>query len=272
MTKVVLITGVSSGFGKATSELLSAQGYSVYGISRSQDDDLTGKIKVLRADVTDAASVRRAVSALLEREGRIDILINNAGMGISGSIEDSSAGDIAVQMNTNFLGYVNMIQAVLPAMRKQDDGTIVNISSIGGLMGLPYQGFYSASKFAVEGLSEALRMELIPFHIKVVVIQPGDFSTSFTSNRIMVTTSGTAGAYEKQAQKTLSVIGKDEKGGLPPEFLAKKLAKIVKKKNPCHSYIIATLEQKFAVLLKVLLPGSLFASILSSHYGIRSGK
>lgn len=270
MTKVVLITGISSGFGKAIAELLSTKGYIVYGISRKQSNDLTGNIKVLQADVTDMISVQKAVSALIGKEGRIDVLINNAGMGISGSIEDSSPEDINLQMNTNFMGYVNMIQAVLPAMRKLGGATIVNISSIGGLMGLPYQGFYAASKFAVEGLSEALRMELIPFHIKVIVVQPGDFFTNFTANRKPVKTAGLNSAYEIQFQKTLSIIEKDEKGGLPPYFLARKLAKILEQKNPCHHYIIATLEQKFAVVLKRLLPGSWFSGILSSHYGIKS--
>ena len=141
--------------------------------------------------------------------------------------------------------------------------------TIGGLMGLPYQGFYAASKFAVEGLSESLRMELIPYHIKVIVIQPGDFFTSFTANRKPVLTEGDDSPYKTQFEKTLSIIEKDEKGGLKPEFLARKLAKILTKKNPCHSYIIATLEQKFAVVLKRILPGSLFSSILSSHYGIK---
>lgn len=270
MTKVVLITGISSGFGKATAEILSGKGYKVYGISRKQSDNLTGSIKVLQADVTDAVSVQKAVSTLLSKEGRIDILINNAGMGISGSIEDSSPEDIGLQMNTNFTGYVNMIQAVLPAMRKQGGATIVNISSIGGVMGLPYQGFYSASKFAVEGLSEALRMELKPYKIKIIVIRPGDFFTNFTANRKPVATAVSGGTYEAQFGKTLSIIESDEKKGLSPDFLAKKLAKILEQKNPCNQYVVATLEQKFAVLLKRILPVSMFSNILSSHYGIKS--
>jgi short-subunit dehydrogenase len=270
MTKIVLITGISSGFGKATAELLYTKGYIVYGFSRKQSDNLKGKIKVLKADVTDAVSVQRAVSVLIDREGDIDVLINNAGMGVTGSIEDSSREEIQLQMSTNFMGYVNMIQAVLPVMRKQAKGTIINTSSIGGLMGLPYQGFYSASKFAVEGLSEALRMELIPFNIKVIVIQPGDFFTNFTVNRKPVNTGGSDSAYGTQSQKTLSIIEKDEKGGMSPDFLARKVAKILEQKNPYHHYIIATPEQKFAVLLKRLLPASWFMKMLSSHYGIIS--
>jgi short-subunit dehydrogenase len=269
MGKVALITGISSGFGKATAGILSNKGYTVYGISRKQSDDFIADIKVLQADVTDIISVRKAVKTLIDKEGHIDVLINNAGMGISGSIEDSLPEDISLQMNTNFMGYVNMIQAVLPDMRKQSEATIVNISSIGGLMGLPYQGFYSASKFAVEGLSEALRMELKPYNIKVIVIQPGDFFTNFTANRKPNRNAGPDSAYETQFRKTLSIIENDEKGGMPPEFLARKLSRILEQKNPCHHYIIATVEQKFAVLLKRILPGSWFSKILSSHYAIK---
>ncbi len=270
MAKVVLITGISSGFGKSIARVLSTKGNIVYGLSRKQSEDLTGEIKVLQGDVTDMNSVKKAVSTLTGIEGRIDVLINNAGMGIAGSIEDSSPEDIQLQMRTNFIGYVNMIQAVLPSMRKQGGATIVNISSIGGIMGLPYQGFYSASKFAVEGLSEALRMELIPYKVKVIVIRPGDFRTNFTANRKPLKYSDTESAYKEQSIKTLSIIGKDENGGLSPDFLAGKLAKILEKKHPCHTYIVASLEQKFAVVLKRIIPGSWFSSILSSHYGINA--
>lgn len=270
MARVVLITGVSSGFGKATAKMLASKGYKVYGISRKQNTDLNADIKTLQADVIDVDSVHKAVALVLEAEGRIDVLINNAGMGITGSVEDASPEDVSLQMNTNFLGYVNMIQAVLPAMRNQGGATIINTSSIGGLMGLPYQGFYSASKFAIEGLSEALRMELAPYKIKVIVLQPGDFFTNFTANRKPSGDDKPGSVYDSQFQKTLSIIEKDEKGGFPPEFLALKIARILDQKNPCNSYIIATLEQKFAVVLKRILPASWFSKILASHYGIRA--
>jgi NAD(P)-dependent dehydrogenase (short-subunit alcohol dehydrogenase family) len=268
MQKVVLITGISSGFGKATAELLASKGYIVYGISRNQSEDLNSNVRTLQADVTERAAVQKAVATILEEEGRIDVLINNAGMGISGPIEESTPEDVSLQMNTNFTGYVNMIQAVLPAMRKQGGATIINTSSIGGLMGLPYQGFYSASKFAIEGLSEALRMELKPFNIKVIIVRPGDFFTNFTANRKPAAQNYSGSAYETQFQKTLSIIESDEKGGLSPDFLARKIARILEQKKTYNHYVIATIEQKFAVVLKQFLPRSLF-SILSSHYGIK---
>lgn len=266
MQKVVFITGISSGFGKYTAEFLVQKGYVIYGTSRKEVD---GRINVLKADVTVVDSVKAAVETVLLKEGRIDVLINNAGMGISGPIETALSDDIRLQMRTNFMGAVNVIQAVLPAMREQQAGTIINISSIGGLMGLPFQGFYSASKFAIEGMSEALRMELKPFHIKVVVIRPGDFFTSFTSNRKIDENLNGNKPYEPQFRKSLSIIESDEKGGMKPEYFARKLASIIEKKNPCSTYIISTAEQKLAVVLKRILPDALFSAILGSHYGIK---
>lgn len=268
MPKVVLLTGVSSGFGKAISEVLSKQGYIVYGKSRKLATDLAGTVKIIQADVTERQSVAKVVSLILEREGRIDILINNAGFGISGPVEQTPPEDFHLQMDINFAGYVNMIQAVLPVMRRQGGGTIVNISSIGGLMGLPYQGFYSASKYAIEGLSEALRMEIAPFNIKVIVVEPGDFNTHFTANRVHATIDASDNTYKKQFALALDAIEKDEKTGLLPELLAHKLARILQKKNPRHHYVVATASQKLAVLLKRVLPGPWFAGILASHYRI----
>jgi len=268
MQKVVLITGISSGFGKAISERLANGNYSIYGISRRPVDNANG-INVINADVTDKFAVESAIREILTREKRIDVLINNAGMGIGGPIEFSSPQEIQLQMGTNFNGMVNMIQTVLPVMREQKGGMIVNISSIGGVMGLPFQGFYSASKFAVEGMSESLRMELSPYNIKIVVVRPGDFSTHFTSSRKIINEMTVENPYENQFKKSLSIIETDENGGLKPEYLAKKIAGILEKKHPRHHYTIASPDQKLAIVLKRLLPGSWFSCILQSHYGIK---
>ena len=182
MRKVILVTGISSGFGKQTSRLLAEKGHCVYGTVR-KPSGVDGAVKVLIMDLTDADSIRRAVSAVVEKEGRIDVLINNAGMHTGGPVETSPAENIRLQMETSFMGMVNLTREVLPVMRASGGGTIINISSIGGLMGLPFQGFYSAAKFAVEGFSEALRMETSRFNIRVIVINPGDFHTSNSANR-----------------------------------------------------------------------------------------
>jgi short-subunit dehydrogenase len=268
MQKIILITGVSSGFGKSMSEYLTIKGYKVYGTVRKIYEP-SQKYSILKADVTDKASIDMVVHTILRNEGRIDVLINNAGMGISGPVEFSSAEDIKLQMDTNFIGIVNVIQSVLPEMRKQGTGTIINFSSIGGIMGLPYQAFYSASKFAVEGLSEALRMELKPFNIKVVLIRPGDFFTGFTSKRRIETDLNINGPYELQLQKTIQIIENDERNGMKPDYLAKKIYRIIQCSNPHAHYTIASLEQKFAVILKRILPTTWFSGILSSHYGIK---
>ena len=186
---------------------------------------------------------------------RIDVLINNAGMHSGGPIETIPLETIKLQMDTNFLGMVNVIREVLPAMRKQGGGTIINFSSIGGLMGLPYQAFYSASKFAIEGFSEALRMEVKHFNINVVLINPGDFKTSNSSNRRnFLAPTDEHDPYHEQFLKTLAIIESDEGNGWAPEVLAKKIVKIVECKKPRQRYIIGSFEQKLAVSLKYILP------------------
>jgi short-subunit dehydrogenase len=263
MAKVVLITGISSGFGREIAKLLSEKGHLVYGTVR-QGCEKTGLVNVLKLDLTDIESINTAVSTVLEKEGRIDVLINNAGMHTGGPIETTPAKNIRLQMDTNFIGMVHLTNSVLPIMRKQCGGTIINISSIGGLMGLPFQAFYSASKFAIEGFSEALRMEVREFNIKVVVVNPGDFHTSNSANRRNFLSP--AGPYQRQFEKSLSIIEKDESGGWEPEILAGKISKIVECRNPRQRYIVASVEQKLAVMLKRIIPGKWFMNILAAHY------
>lgn len=269
MKKVILITGVSTGFGRETAKLLAQKGHIVYGTIRNNPPE-EAPYHILRMDLTDAGSIRNAVSEVIGIEGRIDVLINNAGMHTGGPVETSPGENIELQMDTNFLGLVNLTRQVLPVMRKQNDGTIINISSIGGLMGLPFQAFYSASKFATEGYSEALRMEVKPFNIKVIVINPGDFHTSNSANRRnFLAPSGSDDPYNEQFTRTLEVIERDEKNGQDPGILAGRIAGIIECRNPRQRYIIASFDQKLAVILKYLLPGKLFGKILESHYKIK---
>jgi NAD(P)-dependent dehydrogenase (short-subunit alcohol dehydrogenase family) len=268
MKKIILITGISSGFGKQTAELLAAKGNTVYGTVRN-DAKVCPAINCLNLDLTKNDTIRQAVQTVLQKEGRIDILINNAGMHSGGPFETSPAENIKLQMDTSFLGMVNLIREVLPIMRKQGGGTIINFSSIGGLMGLPFQSFYSAAKFAIEGFSEALRMEVKQFKIRIVLINPGDFHTNNSANRRnFLAPTGVDDHYQKQFEKTLAVIEKDEANGWEPVVLARKIVKIVESKNPRQRYIIASFEQKLAVGLKYMLPGKLFRKILEDHYKI----
>jgi len=269
MSKVILITGISTGFGRQTARLLAGKGYSVYGTIR-KDCEISEGVNVLKMDLLDHRSIEKAVQAVIEKECRIDVLINNAGMHTGGPIETTPFENIELQMGTNFTGMVRLTKEVLPVMRSQGGGTIINFSSIGGLMGLPFQAFYSAGKFAIEGFSEALRMEVRKFNIKVVVINPGDFHTSNSANRRNFLAPVTPeDPYRKQFEETLTVIEKDEAEGWDPIILAKKIAKIIGSKNPRQRYIIASNEQKLAVILKYILPGKLFMKILGGHYKIR---
>ena len=181
--RVVLVTGASSGIGLACATHLAGRGYRVYGTSRRPGAGQAGSLAMLAADVTDDGSVEQAVATVLDREGRLDIVVNNAGMGIAGPVENTSIEQAKWQLEVNFFGAFRVCRAALPAMRKQGSGYIVNIGSIGGLIAIPYQAMYSASKFALEGMSEALRMEVRPFGVRVVIIEPGDHKTGITQNR-----------------------------------------------------------------------------------------
>ena len=266
MSKTVLITGASSGFGKATAERLAKHGYTVYGTSRKEMSDKN--IHFLVMDVRDRQSVKEGVEHIVAECGRIDVLINNAGMGIGGSLELATEEEIDLQMDTNFGGCVNVCQAVLPYMRQQGGGQIINLSSIGGVMGLPYQGFYSASKFAIEGFTEALSAEVRGFGIKVSMVEPGDFATNFTARRRNSEATAKNAAYSDSFARSLSLIEKEENGGLKPEKLAEKIEKIIECRRPRLRYVVANLEQKLSVLLKRILPGNMFVGILRNYYKV----
>ncbi len=261
---IVFITGISSGFGLETARLLSQEGHIVYGTVRRDVDPLP-QVRYLKLDIRDRETVEKAVADIIDKEGRIDVLVNNAGMGIGGPLEFASEEEIRDQMDTNFLGLVHCVDAVLPHMRKQGSGKIIALSSIGGLMGLPFQGFYSASKFAIEGYCEALRLETQSFGIQVVVLRPGDFATGFTGSRKKATDEAVLQAYP--AYKTaIEKVEHDESGGLKPVVLARKISEIIKKKHPRNGYVIASFEQRLSVLLKRLLPAKWFARILGNYY------
>ncbi len=268
MKKIILITGVSSGFGKESARVLAEAGHIVYGTVRKGDIQ-SEKYQILKMDLTDLQSIKTAVKRVAEKEGRIDVLINNAGMHTGGPIETLPVEFIKLQMDTNFIGTINIIKEVLPIMRSNGGGTIINLSSIGGLLGLPYQGIYSAAKFAIEGASEALRIETRKFNIKIVLINPSDFQTNSSVNRRnFLAPTGDDDPYKEQFEKTLALIEKDEANGLEPAVLARKIVKIVESKNPRQRYLLATFLPKLAVALKHVLPAKIFSRLLGIFYGI----
>lgn len=262
----ILITGISSGFGKAIADGLAKAGHRVYGTHRRDVERIEG-VNYIQAEVTDEVQVGNAVNQVLEREGRIDVFISNAGMGVAGPLEFTSTDDILHQMDVNWGGMVKFLHHIIPVMRRQGYGKIICISSIGGLIGLPFQGAYSASKFAIEGYCQALRMELKSSGVKVVVVEPGDFATEFTGKRRSVTCKEADRAYPRY-RTALNNVEKDESSGLKPEVLARTIGKIITDRNPKNRYIVATFLQKLSVCLKNILPSKLFEFILSKYYGM----
>lgn len=268
MSKIILITGASSGIGKTCAEYLVGKGHIVYGTSRKPMTSDLRNMHFLQMDVTDRQSVADGVKLIIEEQGRIDIVMNNAGMGIMGALELATEDEVRLQMDANFYGVVNVCSTVVPYFRKQRSGHIINISSIGGVMGLPYQGFYSASKFAVEGYSEALSIELHKFGIKVTLIEPGDFNTGFTGNRKLSEATLACDDYKDNFETTLKLVEKEESGGSHPIKIAKAVEKIIRKKNPPFRYPIGNFEQVLSIYVKRLLPSKWYSAILRNYYKV----
>ena len=262
--QVIIITGASSGFGKATAEILSAKGHIVYGLCRREMQD--SDIHYRQCDVRNREQIATVVAEIVKEQGRVDVLINNAGMGIGGALELATDEEIDLQMGTNFMGCVNMCQAVLPYMRKARRGKIINLSSISGVMGLPYQGFYSASKFAIEGFTEALAAEVTGFGIRVCMVEPGDFATGFTGSRKNSQTTMNDPDYGPIFKRSLAIIEKEENGGLQPEVLARRIVKLVEQKKPPLRNVVANLEQWLSTVIKRVLTGNQMVGILRDYY------
>lgn len=279
--KVVLITGASSGIGKTIAHELMLRGSRVYGTSRravtgstrifpdscSNDSSTsnTGFIEMIQLDVRSEESVKNAVDYVIEKEGRIDILINNAGFGVAGAIEDTTYEEAFSQFDTNFFGVMRVCAKVVPLMRKRGEGLIINISSVAGLISIPFQSMYSASKFALEAMTESLRIELKPFGIKVVIIEPGDTNTGFTDNRMMVKGANKESVYYNKFLKSVNTMIKDEKNGPGPETVARVVLKVINRKNP-PVRIAVGMSYKIIVLLKRIIPDKLLHYILSKMY------
>lgn len=263
--KVVLITGTSSGIGEACARYLSGQGYVVFGTSRTLKKPQL-PYHLMQMDVTNEYSVQEVIHTIYERVGRIDVLINNAGMGIAGAVADTATEEAQKQLDTNFFGVLRVCKAVIPRMKVQNQGLIINMSSMAGLIGLPYQGLYSASKFALEAASQAMRMELAPYNIKVVLVNPGDFKTSFTANRSIIK------QYlhnpPKQFTRTLNIINQDEQKGSSPEKIGYLIEKIIRKRKPKANYIMGSTAEKLFIRLTKVLPAGVTDRILLSHYRI----
>lgn len=263
--KVVFITGASSGIGKACAEYLAKNHFIVYGTGRREKTD-GGNFHFMRMDVTQEDNVAVVINKIISDEGKIDIVINNAGINLSGAIEETSDIEAKHLFETNFFGVLRVIRHVLPHMIKQQSGVIINISSLGGRMGLPFQGLYCAGKFALEGLTESLRMEIYCSGVRATLIEPGDFCTAITQNRIKNIRTSENIFYRDSFASVMNLVEKDENSGPDPQEVAKLVLKIIRKKNPAIRYTVGRPVQKLGVVLKKILPAGLFEMILTKKY------
>jgi len=265
MRKVVLVTGGSSGIGKSVGEFLTQKGVIVYGTSRNPSKIKNHPFKLISLDVTNLESINNAIKMVISEEGNIDVLVNNAGMGITGSIEDTPTDEMRKVFDTNFFGAIDVIKAVLPQMRSQKSGLIINITSIAGYMGLPFRGIYSATKGALELTTETLSMELKQFGIRVTNIAPGEFATNIASGRYHTPVFDTS-PYKEVYQRNLNLMNGDVNGGDDPIAMAKAIYKIINTKTPKLHYKVGPFMDKFAIVLKRILPDKLFEKLLMNNY------
>jgi len=266
--KVVLVTGASSGIGRTVAEHLAARGHRVFGAQRRAPADGGSAVESVAMDVTDEASVERAVASILERAGRIDAVVNNAGNAIMGAVEDTSIEEAKAQLDTNFFGVLRVCRAVLPHMREQGGGHIVNVSSLAGVLGLPFSGLYSASKFALEGMTESLRHETRGFGIQVVLIEPGDFQSALATSRRMAQGSAQNAAYRDALARVQAQQEKDEAAAPTPEPIARLVERILADPRPSLRYSAGMLGQRVVIPAKRLLPQRLFEWTLIRVLGL----
>lgn len=265
MQKVALITGASSGIGKATAKLLVQAGYRVYGAARrveNMQDLQTIGVKLLAMDVTDDASMVNGVNEIITTEKRIDVLVNNAGYGSFGALEDVPLFEAKYQFEVNVFGLARLTQLVLPTMRQQRSGTIINISSIAGKLGQPHGAWYHATKYAVEGLSDSLRMELKQFNINVVIIEPGAILTEWNgiARDNLLKVSGNT-VYKTLARKHITMLANADKQASLPIVVAKTIFKAATSLHPKTRYATGG-GAKIILFIKRVLPDKIFDSLI----------
>jgi NAD(P)-dependent dehydrogenase (short-subunit alcohol dehydrogenase family) len=264
--KIALVTGASSGFGQLTAERLAANGWHVFGTSRQAHPSPSSEFEMLVLDVRDDASVQACVAEVLERAGRLDLLVNNAGFTHVSVAEETELAVARDVMETNFWGAVRVINAVLPTMRKQRSGRIINVSSLAGLVGAPAQAFYTASKYALEGYSEALSLELHSFGIHVSLIEPGFFRTNIRA--LPAPADRHIAAYD-DARNTIALELRESLAhGGDPQAVADAIARIAASKSPRLRYRIGT-DAIWIPRLKAILPNALFFARVRKRFGLR---
>lgn len=255
--RVALVTGASSGIGAATARRLARSGFTVYGAARRTErltELAADSVRPLTLDVTDDASMKAAVDTILTETGRIDVLVNNAGYGSYGAIEDVPQAVARRQVEVNLFGAARLIQLVLPTMRQQRSGAIVNVTSIGGKITTPFGGWYHATKFALEGLSDALRMEVAPFGVRVVVIEPGGIRTEWGDIAMQTAMAASGeGAYAARVHRMATAMdGPIAQRASDPDVVVKAIERAVTSRRPKTRYAIGFLAKPSIVARRVL--------------------
>lgn len=260
MSKIIIITGTSSGIGFALAEYFGKKGNKVYGLSRkSVSSDYFVSIPT---DITDKDQIDNAISEILKTETRIDVLINNAGMGMVGSVEDSTKEDITKLFNLNLIGSVQMMTAVLPKMREQKSGKIINVSSIGSEMGLPFRGFYSASKSALDKVTEAMRYEIYPWNIHACSLHLGDIKTNIAENRVKTKVSE---PYKNVFDTVYALMNSHVGDGTEPLDVAVYIDGLLGKSKWKAHYYFGKFGQKIGVPLKWILPQGTYENLMKKY-------
>jgi NAD(P)-dependent dehydrogenase (short-subunit alcohol dehydrogenase family) len=268
--KVVIVTGASSGIGRACAVFLAARGMWVFGTSRRGVAPPAHGVEMVRMDVDRDDSVELAVQRVLELSGRIDGVVNNAGIALAGAVEDTGIEEAKAVLETNLFGAWRVCRAVLPVMRAQGGGHIVNISSLGGILGIPYQGAYSASKFALEGMSESLSAEVRRFGISVVLIEPGDLPTALTDRRTRTAAAQGESVYHDDMTTAVGVMEAAERAGPDPLLVAKVVHRVLSTSSPRLRYAVGRPSQRLAVLWKRVLPDRLFERQLMREFRMQN--
>lgn len=256
----IIITGTSTGIGFALAEYFGKKGHQVYGLSRKNTE--SEFFKTIPTDITNHSQVENAISEILKIEKRIDLLINNAGMGMVGAVEDSKKEEILKLFNLNLVGAVQMMTGVLPKMREQKSGKIINISSIGSEMGLPFRGFYSASKSALDKVTEAIRYEVSPWKIDVCTLHLGDIKTKIAENRVKTEVSE---PYKKTFEKVYALMNSHVDDGSEPVEVAEYIEKLLGKKTWKAHYYFGKFGQKIGVPLKWILPQNFYENLMKKY-------
>ena len=252
---VVLVTGASSGIGAAVAELLAASGHTVVGASRR--GTAPPGVAALRMDVEDDASVQSGVADVLAEHDRLDVVVNAAGFGLAGPVETTPLEEARAQLETNLWGAVRVTRAALPALRASGNGLVVNVSSLAGVFAIPFQAYYSASKFALEGWSEALAYEVQPVGVHVTLVEPGNIRTGFTAGRREATGADDR-VYGEAYRHALEIMVRDELAAVGPEVVAQVIAKVVRAQSPPRRVTAGSANERSIVLLRRLLPTRVF--------------